>query len=310
MTQLLAGAGPYLLTKTWYVDGTPTNVGTVTIGITDGNGDSVVAGGTATTNVGSGVYTYQLADQANPDLLKITWTRSDTSADLADRIELIGAWLFTEAQARTFGAKADATSSLIPLASSTEYTDAMLADGHERIVADFEAWTGRSWIPRYCRLELPGSWSSTLSLSRGRARTSDGFNLHRPGHLNDIAQVLSVTVSGESVSVGSVQVDPLRECLIHDTGTFAGSSTQDPFNVVVEYVYGLPYPTDGADQIALRLLVDRLVPSPYPSLALRWDLADGSSMSLVQPGGPMRNVSRVPEVNQWVNAHNYRVLVG
>ena len=118
MSQLLAGAGPYSLIKTWDVDGTATDVGDVTVGVVDGNGDTIVAVLTATTNNADGTYTYSLADQANPDQLTITWTRTNTGADLIDRLELVGNWLFTESQARAFQAKADATSALIPLASN------------------------------------------------------------------------------------------------------------------------------------------------------------------------------------------------
>jgi hypothetical protein len=310
MMQLLAGSGPYAITKTWYVDGTATDVGAVTIGITDGNGDTVITAGTATTNNSNGTYTYSLADQANPDQLTLTWTRVTTGADLVDRVELVGGWLFTEAQARSFAAKADTTSALIPLASSTEYTDAMIADERARIGDNLEYWTGRSWIPRYARVEVPGSGTGYQSLRTGRCRTADGYALNRPARLNDIAELLSVTVNGTAVDVADVEIDQLRSWLVRPAGIFASSATADPFNVVVEYVYGMPYQVDDVDRIALKLLVDRLVPSAFPDRALRWDGADGSSLSLVQAGGPLRNVSRLPEVNQWVTDHNHKILVG
>ena len=148
MSQLLAGAGPYTLIKSWYVDGTATDVGDVTIGVVDGNGDTIVAAVTATTNNADGTYTYSLADQPNPDQLVIPWTRADTSADLIDRIELVGNWLFTEAQARAFHAKADAASALKPLNSEGEYPDDVIADERLRIQDDLESWTGPSWVPR------------------------------------------------------------------------------------------------------------------------------------------------------------------
>jgi len=309
LNQLLAGAGPYLLTKTWYVDGTPTDVGAVTIGIVDGNGDTIVAALTATTNVGAGVYTYSLADQPSADQLKITWTRTDTTADLLDRVELVGAWLFTETQARTFAAKADATSALIPLASSTEYLDATIVDERSRICDDLEYWTGRSWIPRYARLELSGNGGSILSLDNGLCRTSDGYQLNRSARSNDIAYLLTVTNSGTSVAVADVKIDTQRNWLIRTSGTWTTATVSNPFNVVVEYVYGLPYPVDGVDRIALKLLVDRLVPSAWPDRMISADTEFGTTR-FVQPGGPLNNVSRIPEVNAWVEAHNHKILVG
>jgi len=307
--QLLAGAGPYALAKTWYVDGTPTDVGAVTIGIVDGNGDVIVAAGTSTTNNANGTYTYSLADQAAPDQLTLTWTRVSTGADLVDRVELVGNWLFTEAQARTFAAKADATSALIPLASSTEYPDPMIADERARICDDLEYWTGRGWVPRYARLELVGTGTAALELRNGICRTADAYMLNRPGRLNDIAILLNVTVGGSTVSVADVEIDTLRGNLIHKSGFWTNGIITNPYNVVVEYVYGLPFTTDGVDRIALKLLIDRLVPSAWPDRVLSADTEYGTTR-LIQPGGPMGNVSRLPEVNDWVNRHNYKVLVG
>jgi hypothetical protein len=309
LSQLLANAGPYSITKTWYVDGTATDVGTVTIGFVDGNGTEVVAAGTATTNNADGTYTYSLADQTNPKQLKATWIRSDTSAELVDRIEVVGNWLFTETQARSFGAKADATSALKPLASATEYTDAILSDERSRIVDDLEYWTGRAWIPRYARVELNGNGRSILPLKNGICRTADGYQLNRSARLSDIAEILSVTISGTAATLADFEVDSLRGNLINTTSHFTVGTVTVPYNVVVEYVYGMPFPVDGVDRIALKILVDRLVPSAYPDRALRVE-GEYGTMQLVQPGGPMRNVSRVPEVNQWVDRHDHRVLVG
>jgi hypothetical protein len=309
MSQLLAGAGPYAITKTWYVDGTPTDVGDVTIGIVDGNGDEVVASSTATTNNGDGTYTYSLADQPNPDRLKLTWTRVSTGADLVDRLELVGNWLFSEARARSFAAKADATSALIPLASSTEYPDAVIADERTRIGDDLEFWTGRSWIPRYARLELHGNGSSVLRLHDGVCRTADGYALNRPGRTNDIAQLLSATVNGTALTLTDIEIDPIGGCLINKAGVWTAATVSTPYNVIVEYVYGIPSLIDSVDRIALKILVDRLVPSAYPDRALRIE-GEYGTMQLIQPGGPMKNVSRVPEVNDWVMRHDHRVLVG
>jgi len=309
MTQLLAGAGPYSLTKTWYVDGTATDVGDVTIGIDDGNGDEIVAAATATTNNTDGTYTYSLADQPSPDELIVTWTRTDTGADLVDRMELVGNWLFTESQARAFHAKADATAALKPLNSAAEYPDAVIADERKRIQDDLEYWTGRAWIPRYCRLELSGNGGSVLPLSHAIPRTSDGYVLTRPGRLNDIGIVLTVSVAGTALTVSDIEIDTIHERLINKDGIFAAATIANPYNVVVEYIYGQPTLVDGIDRIAMKLLVDRLVPSAFTDRAL--EVAnDYGTVRLVQPGGPMMNVSRIPEVNDWVNRHNHKILLG
>lgn len=303
MSQILAGAGAYSLTKTWYVDGTATDVGAVTIGIVDGNGDTVVASATSTTNNTDGTYTYSLADQANPDQLKITWTRSDTGADLVDRLEIVGSWLFTEAQARAFNAKADASTAVTPLKNASEYPDATLADERERILNDLENWTHRGWVPRYARVELAGNAGYELDLADGQCRTSDGYSLHRPGRLNDIGVLLSVTANDSTVAASNFVIRDRK--LRRTDNTFPVATIEDPFNIVVEYVYGLPHIVDGVDRIAMKLLVDRLVPSAFPDRAIQADTEFGS-IRYVQPGGPMNNVSRLPEANDWVTRHDSR----
>lgn len=311
MSQLLADAGPYTLSLSWYdPEGElDPDIDAVTIGIVDGNGDEVVASGTATTDGNDGTYTYALASQTNPDVLKVTWQDASTSASIVQRVELVGRHLFSVAAARTFGAKADATAALKPLASTTEYLTATIQEERTRITDDLEFWTGRAWIPRYARMELCGTGSTTLKLQNGVCRTADGYGLNRPGRLTDIAQLLSVTVGGTSVDVDNVTVDPVKGHLILESGVWTPGTVETPFNVIVEYVYGASQVIDGVDRIALKILVDRLVPSAYPDRALRIE-GEYGAMQLVQPGGPMNNVSRVPEVNDWVRRHDHRILVG
>ena len=298
--QLTANAGPYSLTKTWYVDGTATDVGAVTIGVTDGNGDTVVASSTATTNNADGTYTYSLADQTNVDILKATWTRSDTSADLVDaRVEIVGGVLFTEAQARAHDSSA--------MSNTTTFTDAMIADERTRITDDLEQWTGRSWIRRYCRAEFAGTGSRTLYMVDGNPRLADGTRLNRPGRLRDIVQVLSVTVNGTSVSTGNVVVDGDR--LIRTDTAWSSPTASNPLNVVVEWEYGVEPSTNGVDRIGLLLLRDRLVASAVPDRALSYSDELGT-IRYVQPGGPMNNRTGLPEVNAWVQGNDVRFPVG
>ena len=303
MSTIVTNTGPTTLTKTWYADGTATDVGTVTIGIDDANGTTVVASGTATANGADGTYTYSLATQTTVKLLTVTWTRTDTSAALVDLLEVTGSRLFTEAQARTFRAKADGTAAL---ASSSEYTDAMIADEHDRIVAKLEAWTNRAWIPRYCRIELPGTGSRELNLNDGIPRDSTGRALNRPGRLYDVSTIITASASGTSITASNIVIDGATLRLT--TGTFTRATTSNPFNVTVEYEYGLPYPADSVDDIAMLLLVKKLVPSAIPDSALSWS-ADFGSMQVVQPGGPMSNVSSIAEVNAWVVQHHMRLPI-
>ena len=299
MTQLVAQRGPYSLTHTWYVDGTATDVGAVTIGVTDGNGDTTVAASTATTNNADGTYTYSLADLSTVDYLTATWTRSDTGADIVTRIEVAGDFLFTEAQARAHDSSA--------LSNTTTFTDAMIADERARITDDLEQWTGRSWVPRYCRAEFAGTGTYDLWLADGSPRLSDGTRLFRPGRTADIATVLSVTVGGTAVSTANVVVDGPR--LIRTDSTWTTPTRSNPKNVVVEWEYGLPAGVAGSDRIGMMLLRDRLVASAIPDRALSYSDELGT-VRYVQPGGPMGNKTGLPEVNAWIREHDVRLPVG
>lgn len=294
---LLAAAGPYTLTKTWYVDGTATDVGDVTIGVVDGNGATVVASGTATTNNTDGTYTYSLADQDNPGLLTVTWTRDDTGAELVDRLEVVGARLFTEAQARAFDASA--------LSSTSTFTDADIAAGRDHVTEQLEHWTGRSWVPRWCRVETYGTGGYRLPLHDASPRTSTGVRLHRPGRLTDIATIRSVTVGGTAVPTSNVVVDGAT--LVRTDGTWTLPTISDPLNVVVEWDYGLAYPADGVDRIALLLLRDRLVANPISDRATSF--TDELGTHRFETPGRFGNVSSIPEVNMWVKRHDVRVAI-
>lgn len=288
------------LTFTAYDSGTQTDIGTLTLGIVDGNGDTVVSSGTAMTSDGAdGTYTYDLSAVSDVDHLTVTVTESGGDV-FTVFVEAVGGFLFGENQARNWGVKDDSTNK--PLTSDNEYSDARIADERDRITDDLERWTGRSWVPRYCRIEAPGTGSGTLYVGDGIPRTAAGRRLDRPGRHRDIVKLLSVTVDGTTVSTADVQVDQDTGTLIRDSGTWNAPNQSDVFNVVVEYEYGMPHLVDGVDRIALDLLVDRLVPSRIPQSATSWDTEFGT-VRLVTEGGRLRNVSRLPHVNQWVRDH-------
>lgn len=303
--RITAGAGPYSLTHTWYVDGTATDVGAVTIGITDGNGDAVVAPGTGTTNNGDGTYTYSLASQTDPAFLVASWTRSDTSATLKAPIEVVGGFLFSEAQVRAFDAKSNGTGAL---SSASEYTDAMIAESRERITDLLESWTDRSWIPRYCRLELPGNGRREILARDGDARLSDGSAISRPGKNTDIISILSASVGGTAVTTSNVKVDPTNGAFYRTDGSWSSATSSNPRNVVIEYSYGQAYPVDGVDRIAMMLMIDQLVPSAISDRATTF--TDELGTLRFETPGRGGAVSTIPEVNAWVKSHSVRIPLG
>jgi len=304
MTRILTNQQTTITLTTYNTSGTQTDLGTFTIGITDGNGDTITSSGTAVTDNNDGTYDYTLSAQPNVNLLTATWTEDSGQPIYTTHTEIVGGFLFDENQARNWGVKDDSNN--IPLNSESEYSDTRIAEERNRITDELEQWTGRSWIPRYCRIEASGTGTPELPLVDGIPRLSTGLRLHRPGRLRDVSQLLSVTVDGATVSTSDVQIDSDRALLIRDSGNWNRPQQSNRHNVTVEYEYGLPYLLDGVDRIALDLLLDRLVPSAYPRSALSVDSEFGT-VRFVTEGGTQKNVSRLPHVNQWVRDHDHRM---
>lgn len=269
MSYITKATGPYTLTTIWYVDGTATDVGTVTIGITDANGDEVVAAGTATVNNTDGTYTYTLASQPDVNVLTVTWTRTDTGATLVSALEVLGSELFIENDVRTYRTSGQQT----PFSSSTDYPDETIARWHMVIADMMEQRTGRSWISRYARVVLPGSGGYRLNLRNGRPRIATG-TLTRPGRFYDIRQILSATVGGVTVDTADIVVDGT---ILHRTsGSWNTATVADPLNVVVEFEYGTdPSPWEASEN-ALRLFAANASPSDVSAYATSWNNEDGT----------------------------------
>lgn len=282
---ILVNTGPTTLTKTWYVDGTATDVGTVTIGIVDANGDTVVSSGTAVTDNSDGTYEYALAVQTEPTILTVTWTSGSQS--LVDELEVVGGWLFTENQARNHGKKADETA---PLASATEYPDSWIADERDRIADLLEQWTGVSWIPRYNRERLYGTGTRSIEVEK-----------------REVTEILSATVSSTSVSTSNVEILP-DGLLWRKDGLWTAGTASNPLNVTIEYVHGYDRLRNGVDRIALDLLLHRLVPRTTPDNLLSMDTEFGTQR-FIQAGGPMRNPTGLPKVDQWIRENSRHLEV-
>lgn len=291
------------VTFTTYSAGTATDLGTITIGIVDANGDTVVSSGTAVTDNGNGTYSYTITAPADVNVYYVTLTEAGGDAFTLP-IEVVGAVLFTENDARTFGAKANGTA---PLATAAEYSDAMLNRARDQITDELEAWTGRSWVPRYCRRVLAGRGTEELWLADGDPRTSAGEPLHRPGSITDVRKIIAVTVGGTAITAANVHIDKTTGRLWRTDGVFSSYTSSSPYNVVVEYVYGLDPWVDAARRIGLLLAVDRLVPSAISDRATSF--TDELGTLRFETPGRFGNVSTLPEVNHWVKAHSMRVPI-
>jgi hypothetical protein len=208
---VLVDTGPTVLTKTWYVDGTATDVGDITIGIVDLDGTEIVAPLTGTTNNNDGTYTYSLAVQADVNELVATWTAGGQA--LVDEIHIIGGRLFTEAELR---AHYDAD-----LSDDTVYTDPLLAEARDRITAEFERICEVAFVPTYRRETLRGSGGRTLYLERSK-----------------ISSVIAASIGSIAQTAANIVPDPSLSKVFHTTRSWNWPTGSDPYNVTISYVHG------------------------------------------------------------------------
>lgn len=281
------------LTLSTYNDGTLADQGTVTIGVVDSNGDTVVSTGTAVTDNSDGTYSYTLAAQTEPNFLTATWTEGSGAPIFATHIDVIGSVLFAEHQLRAFDSSM--------LASTSKYADADILAAHDRVADYLEQATDRSWIRRYCRVELAGNGGYDLYVGDGHAKTSAGLPLHRPGRARDLIRVLGVTVDGTSIDVANFKVQP-SGVVTRTDNTWTKPTLTNPNNVVIEFEYGQPYPVDGVDRIAMLMARQQLVATRIPS----------SAQSFSDPAGSYTfDESRLPyEAYHWIKRHKAGAFFG
>ena len=275
---ILVNTGPTTLTKTWYV-------GTVTIGVVDGDGTEIVAAGTAVTDNADGTYQYAVPVQTAPKELVVTWTSG--TQNQVDYLEIIGGWLFTEAELRAFYSS--------DLTSATTYPDAQLAEARDRIASEFEDICGVSFVRRWRRETHPGDGSAIL-------------NVDRPY----ISSVTVATVGSVDVS-GSVTVAPVLPYLYRTSSTWSAATQASPFNVTVSYVHGhQSVPSDvkrAAMILARQQLVKDVTGQGVPETASSWNDSTGQYVSF-SPNDQTSRWYGIPAVDTVLRRYMMKIPVG
>ncbi|GEM_PF-5770604 len=289
MLQILAQT-PTTLELKVYKDGDLTDLDAVpSLSVVDGDGNTVSTGSVTKPAGTTGIYRATLPGQPDPNVLTATWTgtMSGDAVTFVRRYEIVGDLLFTEAAARS----AQVSGGQTPLADTTLYPDAWIADLRSRIVDQFERKTGRSFVRRYCRIRMSGTGRYDLPVVDGDVRLWDGTPLDRPGRRLDIGKVLSVTVSGTAVAASNVVVD--GGLLRRTDGLWTRGTSSNPLNVVVEYVYGLPAPTEAAARALEMALAN--VPGDMSAWTQTFSNDDGSFRF-------DRTLAYPPSVWEWLKA--------
>ena len=255
--------------------------GAVTIGIVDATGATVVAGGTSTTAVGSGVYTYALAAQSNLKKLTATWSGTWGSAMTFDtHHEIVGGWYATPAEVRAMDSI---------LGEATTFPLADLIDAIDYSTAIIDDYTGTSWVQRYHREILNGTNSDTIRVSKMFPAT-----------------LLSASINGTAFT-SQEQTDTA----LFDDGTMQRKSNvwtyTNPGNlVVIEYEAGVVTvaPNDlrwAARTLARYHLLEQVSRIPDRAISVQ---SEFGQIQLAQPG--MNRPTPLPDVNVVLNRHRHR----
>lgn len=218
MLSILRSTGTRL-THSFYSDGVLVDAdSTVTVGITKADGSALVASGTATGHPSTGTYTYDLAPQANLNILTVTWTGTFSTLvqSQADTVEIVGGFYLSLAEMRT-----------IPGLEMSPSNDVLTAKrrAFEQLV---ERYCGVQFVRRYYRETIPGRWTQQSQLTKRPARV-----LLSAKTTDTNGTVTTYTTTNWGFTTGNT--------LVTDGDILAGS-LYGADNLTFEYEYGYDYP--------------------------------------------------------------------
>lgn len=275
------------LTRSIYVDETPTDAGgVVTVSVTRLDG-TVVASGTATDAAGTGNYSFILpGGPTGPtsatwqvDHLDVAWTGTFGGAvvTLTDRVEVVGGFFFGLAEARASDKS---------LASEATYPTAMLADKRIEVEQEADRIMGWSWVPRFERVVLTGTGCDTLILPRQAVRALRSVKTRATP---DAAYTAVADLTKVTVSPGGV----IRR---YDGGHFPNHYG----STVVELEHGHDRPAEDLKDAAMYRMRSRLnlSRSGPPDRVNSYTTPDGSVYRLNVPSRGKTGISEVDSVYQ------------
>lgn len=207
---------------TVYSDGTPTDPTVASVAVVDGQGNVVTTGAASIVGSASGRVTASVDDAQTAEVktLTATWTLTvgGNAQTFVTTHEVIGDFLFTEAEARAFDGGA--------LASGTTYTDGAIGEMHELVRGAFEQICNVSFGARFKRDYLDGDGCATLWLRDMQVQSVLAAAIREAG-----SNTWTALTAGE-----------LADLLVYPNGRVIrdslGSWTSGQRNIRVDYVYG------------------------------------------------------------------------
>lgn len=260
--------------------------GTVTVGIVDETGATVVAAGTATTSAATGVRSYTLTPAATATLRVLVATWTDGTQSTTTRTEVVGGYY---ASVRTIR-ESDPV-----LEDSRKYPAAAIVAARRTVEAEFEDYCGVAFVPRYRRVRLNGSGREELVLPDTELRsvrsvreydTDNNFETYTAGELAAIPENpagLAVRTDGEIFERGDR-------------------------NVVVEYEHGYDRPPQDILEAFFLRVRDVLNRSnrgvPDRATTFTSDVGGTYSLLVAGRGG---SITGIPDVDVALRRHSRKV---
>ncbi len=274
------------ITATFYNGETATNVstGSMTVGIVDEAGNTVVSPGASTTTSSTGVYEYDLAAQADLKRLTVTWSGTFGSAmSFETEHEVIGNFYTTPIEVRNMDSISGETST---------FPTADLVEAITWATTVIDEYTGASWAYRYERDVLDGTGGDHLKLSKMFPR-----------------KILSASIDGTALSASEISDIALHENGVIIRGDGVWSFTEPGKKVIVEYEHGVQKtpPSDitwAAKTLARYHLIEQVSRIPDRAMSIS---SEFGNIQLAQPG--MNKPTPLPEINTILNRHRHRAPI-
>jgi hypothetical protein len=283
--QVLVGAPVTLSMQFADADGEPADGGTVTVGVVDAAGTTVVAAGTATVGTGTEPRTYALASAATDALalLTATWT-SSTHGVRTTLLEIVGGYWFTTAQARARDRK---------LADAAKYPPGLMLAVRAEVEREFESVTNQAWVPRYRRASVDGTGTCELVAPDVELRSVRSVRRYEADGVTYTAFTAAELAALEVTRWGTI---------IRRDGTWFTRGARHVF----EYEHGHDAPPPDLRDAAITRLRHRMNAhsSGIPDRATSMQTEAGQTFSLATPG--LRGfITGIPDVDVVLDRYRF-----
>jgi hypothetical protein len=160
--RILRGTAAVLTWQNLNADGEAADPGTVTVGVVDAAGNTVVPSSTATTASGTArAYTLTAEQTSDLNLLTATWT-VDGGGVFQTSVEVVGGYYFSVAEARAGDPQ---------LSNDTRFPTDQIIAARRQVEEEFERICEVAFVPRYEREHVWSTGGNALAVSFPRIRS-------------------------------------------------------------------------------------------------------------------------------------------